>query len=122
VTVAAIAAGGALGALARYGLDSWIEQRVDALFPWATFVVNVSGCFAAALAVNVVVDRLGAPSWLGLGLTVGFLGAYTTFSTYAFEAYELLELRHVVLAVVYVAASAAAGVTAIALGHALAAR
>lgn len=115
-TVIAVALGGAGGALARYGLDRWIEHHADALFPWATFVINVTGCFAAAIVITVLVDRLGAPTWLGLGASVGFLAAYTTFSTFAYETYELIELRHVALAAVYVAASAVAGVAAIALG------
>lgn len=112
----AIAIGGAFGALARYGVDRWIEQRTETLFPWATFAINVSGCFAAGLAISVLVDRAGAPTWLTLGVTAGFLAAYTTFSTFAFESYELLELRHVGLAALYAGASVAAGVGAVALG------
>ena len=59
--VLAVAVGGAGGALARYGLDSLIEHRVDALFPWATFTINISGCFLNGLLVALVVDALGAP-------------------------------------------------------------
>lgn len=114
--VLAIAVGGALGALARYGVDGWIERHTESLFPWATFVVNVSGCFAAGLAISVVVDRLGAPAWVTLGLTVGFLGAYTTFSTFAFEGYELIELRRLALMLAYATTSVAAGILAVALG------
>jgi len=113
-TVLAVALGGALGALARYGVDTLVERRTESLFPLATFLINVSGCVMIAIAVAVVVDRLHAPSWLGVGLVAGFLGAYTTFSTFAFETYELVELRHVALAVANVLASVAAGVAAIA--------
>jgi CrcB protein len=112
----AIAIGGALGALSRYGVDRLVELRADSLFPWATFAVNLSGCFALAVVVSVVVDRTGAPSWLALGLTFGFLGAYTTFSTFAFEIYELTELRHVALAALYAALSIGGGVVAVMLG------
>jgi CrcB protein len=96
-------------------VDTLVERRTDSLFPLATFAINVSGCVLIAIVVVVVVDRLHAPSWLGLGLVAGFLGAYTTFSTFAFETYELIELRHVALAVANVLASVAAGVVAIAL-------
>jgi fluoride exporter len=115
--VLAVAAGGSLGALARYGLDALIEQHVDALFPWSTFAINVSGCFLNGLIVAVVVDALGAPAWLSRGLVIGFLGAYTTFSTFAAETYELTELSHWALAVANVALSAAVGVAAFALGQ-----
>ena len=117
--VLAVAVGGAGGAVARYGLDSLIEHHVDALFPWATFTINISGCFLNGLLVALVVDALGAPSWLSRGLIVGFLGAYTTFSTFASETYELHELSHLGVAIGYVAASAAVGVGAVALGQQL---
>jgi len=55
--VLAVAVGGSGGALARYGLDSLIERRVDSLFPWATFTINITGCFLNGLLV-----ALGPPS------------------------------------------------------------
>jgi CrcB protein len=115
-TLAAIAIGGAFGAAARYGLDRLIEAHVESLFPAATFSINVIGCALSALIVTVLVERLGAPSWLGLGANVGFVGAYTTFSTFAFEAYGLLQGGRALLAVAYVVSSAGAGVAAIAAG------
>lgn len=117
--VLAVASGGAAGALARFGVDSLIERHVDALFPWSTFAVNISGCFLNGLLVALVVDALGAPPWAARGLIVGFLGAYTTFSTFGAETYELTELNHWGIALANVAASAAVGVGAVALGQAL---
>jgi CrcB protein len=113
----AVAAGGSLGALARYGLDSLLEHHVDSLFPWSTFAINVSGCFLNGLLVALLVDRLGAPPWIARGAIVGFLAAYTTFSTYAAETYELTEIGHSGIAIANVAASAAAGLGAVALGQ-----
>jgi len=46
VVALAVGLGGAIGALSRYGLDSAIERRTESVFPWATFVINVSGCLA----------------------------------------------------------------------------
>jgi fluoride exporter len=117
--VLAVASGGAAGALARFGVDSLIERRVDSLFPWSTFAINMSGCFLNGLLVAAVVDALGAPAWMARGLIVGFLGAYTTFSTFGAETYELTEMRQWALAVANVAGSAAVGVAAVALGQAL---
>ena len=117
-TLAAVAVGGALGASTRYGVDRLIEQRVESLFPWATFVVNISGCVLSALLVTLLVERAGAPSWLGVGAVTGFVGAYTTFSTIVFESYELGELGHAALGAL-IGASIAAGIAAIAFGQRL---
>jgi len=117
--VLAVASGGAMGALARFGVDSLIERQVDSLFPWSTFAINISGCFLNGLLVALVVDALGAPQWASRGLIVGFLGAYTTFSTFGAETFALTELGHWWVAVANVVASTAVGVAAVALGQAL---
>ena len=83
-----VAAG--LGAPARYLLDGWVQERTAGAFPWGTFVVNVTGCFALGLLA-------GAGLYHGLGTTPqvvlgsGALGAYTTFSTMTFESVTLVE-------------------------------
>jgi fluoride exporter len=116
-TLAAVAVGGALGASARYGLDRFIEEHSESLFPLATFAINISGCLLSALIITVAVERLSAPTWVGVGATVGFVGAYTTFSTFAVEAYELLfDMRHVAVAIAYVVSSSTVGIGAVALG------
>ena len=53
----AVAVCGALGVLSRYGIDTFVEQRSDSVFPWATFLVNVSGCLAVGFVVAALVDR-----------------------------------------------------------------
>jgi fluoride exporter len=117
--VFAVALFGAAGALARYGLDRLIEHNVLAVFPWSTFVINMSGCFAAGAAVAVLVDRNELPSWVRTGVVVGFLGAYTTFSTFAQETHDLLSEGHSALAVANAAASVVVGVTAVVAGIAV---
>mgnify|MGYP000100096252 CR=1 FL=1 len=112
----AVAVGGAFGTLSRYGLDRWIERRVDASFPWSTFAINLSGCFLVGFLVAAVVDRQRAPQWLRVGLVVGFCGGYTTFSTFAQETLELLEGRDLALAVVSAVGSVALGVVAVVAG------
>jgi len=113
----AVAIGGSLGALARYGIDRALEQRVMALFPRSTFIVNMTGCFAAGVIISSLVDRHEVPGWMRVGLVMGFLGAYTTYSTFAQETWELTDDRHLLIASLYVAASLAVGVFAVALGH-----
>jgi CrcB protein len=116
-TIAAIAAGGSLGALARYGIDVGIEQRSEALFPWSTFVINMSGCFLVGVLIGALVDRHHTPEWVRLGLVVGFCGAYTTFSTFAQETLGLIEERVAALAVLNVTASVVLGVMAVYAGE-----
>src|SRR5512146_1235085 len=91
--VAAIAVAGALGALSRYGLEGFVSRRTRGAFPWGTFVVNVTGAFALGLVFTPATERWGLPAWLRSALTIGFLGAYTTFSTLTFETYRLAEDR-----------------------------
>ena len=115
-TVVAIAVAGALGALARYGVGGWISRRNQSAFPWETFVVNISGAFALGLIFTVATERWGIAPWLRSALTIGFLGAYTTFSTFMFETYRLGEDRAHALAVLNVVGSCAAGLVAVYLG------
>ncbi len=113
----AVALGGALGALARYGLDRFIERRSDSLFPWSTFVINVSGCLVIGVVVAALVDRHHVPAWLRVGLVVGVLGGYTTFSTFSQEGLDLLEgPQHAGVALAYLAASVVCGVAAVFVG------
>ena len=58
-----VALGGALGASARYVLDRAIEARSESIFPWATFAVNLSGCFVIGLVSATLIDRPHVPAW-----------------------------------------------------------
>jgi CrcB protein len=111
--IVGVALGGALGASARYGVDRAIEARSSALFPWSTFAINISGCFVIGLISALLVDRHHLPAWLRVGLVVGVVGGYTTFSTFAQEALDLGEVRHVATAAAYVTASVALGIAAV---------
>jgi CrcB protein len=111
----AIAVAGALGALARYGLDSVVPRRAGG-FPWAIFVVNVTGAFALGVVLTAATTRAGVAPWLRTAATVGFLGAYTTFSTLAFDTYRLAADRALGLAAANMLGSCAAGLAAVYLG------
>jgi len=116
VVALAVGLGGAIGALSRYGLDAAIERRTESVFPWATFVINVSGCLAVGFIIAALVDRQRAPQWLRVGLVVGFCGGYTTFSTFAQEAFDLVQERDVAIAVAAVAANVVLGLLAVLVG------
>jgi CrcB protein len=111
--VVAVAVGGAAGASARYVLDRWIESRSFAVFPWSTFTINVTGCFLIGFVVAALVDRHHVPAWLRVGLSVGVLGGYTTFSTYAQETLGLAEAHDPGIAAAYALGSLAIGVAAV---------
>ena len=114
--VVAIAIAGAFGALARYGLEGFVSRRSRGAFPWGTFVVNVSGAFALGLVFTLATERWGLAPWLRSALTIGFLGAYTTFSTLSFETYRLVEDRALGLAAANMLGSCAAGLAAVYVG------
>lgn len=89
IEAAAVALGGAAGALARWGVSSGVHRWLGRDFPWGTLTVNVIGSFAMGLLAVVLVERLAVgPAWRA-GLLVGFLGAFTTFSTFAVETVGL---------------------------------
>ena len=116
-TLAAIAAGGSLGALARYGVDVSIERRSFAVFPWSTFAINLSGCFLVGVLIAALVDRHHMPHWLRVGLIVGFCGAYTTFSTFAQETLGLMQESVNTVALLNVVDSVTLGVVAVLAGQ-----
>ena len=62
-TVVGIAVAGALGALARYGLEGWVSKRAGA-FPWGTFVVNVTGAFLLGFVFTLLAERLTISPWI----------------------------------------------------------
>jgi CrcB protein len=88
--LAVIAAGGSLGALARYGLARMWPTPAGG-FPWATFVTNVAGCFLIGVLMVAVTEIFVAHRLVRPFLGVGILGGFTTFSTYANETRALLQ-------------------------------
>ena len=107
---------GAGGALARYGLDGLVSRHTSTTFPWGTFVINVTGSLLLGLLFVLLTERYRPEPWLRSGLTIGLLGAYTTFSTFSLETYRLVEGRAYGLAAANAFGSLAAGLLAVYLG------
>jgi fluoride exporter len=110
--LAAIFFGGALGALLRVWLGLEFAGAANA-WPWAVFVVNVSGSFALGYFATRLQERLPPSTYRRPLLATGFCGAYTTFSTVQVELLQMLERSHYALAAGYGAASITAGYLAI---------
>ena len=112
-----ISAGAVLGANARYWLGVVFARVVTPGFPWATLTVNVSGSLLLGGFVGWSARRMPQPGW-SLVLAVGFCGAYTTFSTFGYELFAMLQERSLGQAALYIVASVALGLAAVALGWA----
>lgn len=92
MTALAVALGGALGALGRYGLGTWVQGLSSNDFPLGTFSVNVVGCFLLGVTVSWM-DATSASLTMKRFAMVGVLGAFTTFSTYSLETLAMLDQR-----------------------------
>jgi len=117
--LAYVALGGALGALARYGISGWVYDRMGENFPWGTLVVNLVGCLALGLVIRWLQVSAVAPE-LRPFLTIGVLGAFTTFSTFSYETVALLQEGQWFRAGLYMGGSVVLGLIAMVAGIALA--
>jgi CrcB protein len=115
-----IAAGGALGAVSRYGLSVWVDGRLEGRFPAGTLMVNVLGCLALGALMAVAETHSAVSPRLRLFLGVGLLGAFTTFSTLGVETLALLREGRPAAALISVGLNVALGLAAAALGHTVA--
>jgi fluoride exporter len=110
-----IAFGGGLGALARFGLATWLPTP-QGHFPWATFITNVSGCFLIGVLMVLITEVWTAHRLVRPFLGVGFLGGFTTFSTYAVEIHGLMRPDTVLVAFGYLAGTLIAAMLAVLAG------
>ena len=87
----AVAAGGAAGAVLRWLMAGAVQRFSGGAFPWGTFAVNALGSFLLGFLFVWLIERSTASELVRLALTVGMLGAFTTFSTYSLESIRLLQ-------------------------------
>ncbi len=111
--IAGVALGGALGASARYLIDRFVEERSSSIFPWSTFLINISGCLVIGVLAAALVDRHHIPAWIRIGLIMGVVGGYTTFSTFSQETLGLVDAHDFGVAFAYAAGSLLLGLLAV---------
>jgi len=110
ITLVYVALGGAVGALARYGLGGWVQARAGLSFPLGTLVVNVLGCVLIGFGIRYMEAARFPPETRAL-LAIGVLGAFTTFSTFSYETLALMEDGAWFRAGLYVVGSVVLGLT-----------
>lgn len=104
-----IAVFGAIGTLARYGLQGVVQVRAGSTFPYGTLLINLTGCFFLGLIGQFALNRMViSPDWR-MAITVGFFGGYTTFSSFGWETAKMLEDGEWLRATTYVGASVILG-------------
>jgi fluoride exporter len=113
-----VALGGAVGAVARVSLSSFLNGRLAGAggWPWGTFAVNLAGCFLIGLLVGVLAGREGPHDGVRQFLGPGVLGGFTTFSAFSIETVELIERGRAATALAYALGSVAVGVALALLG------
>jgi CrcB protein len=106
--LAAVFAGGCLGALARAGLAEWLPREPGG-WPWATFAANLAGAALLGWALTRLQERMPPAAYRRPLLGTGVCGALTTFSTLQIELLDLLDAGRSGLAAAYAATSLLAG-------------
>ena len=111
-----IVLGGGIGSLSRFLVGTAIMNRYSGRFPLGTFVINVSGSFLIGVLMMLLTDRLSLHPYRRLGLVVGFLGGYTTFSSFEWETLASTWEGNSWVGLLYVVSSVTAGYIAVWVG------
>jgi CrcB protein len=115
-TWAMVLLGGALGSGLRYGVALALPPRGEAAFPVATLTVNLVGCLLIGLLATLLHESAQLPPAARMGLIVGVLGGFTTFSSFGLESLRLLQAGHWGAAALYIGLSNIAGLLAVWIG------
>jgi CrcB protein len=115
-----IAAGGALGSLARYIVGSFVANRIGTRFHYGTLVINLTACLIIGFSLTWMGRRTDVnPAWRFL-IPIGFVGAYSTFSAFEWEIFTDLQIGSFLIGALYLSLSILLGLLAVWLGTLLA--
>jgi CrcB protein len=115
-----IAVGGAFGSILRYWFQGWVQRLAGSTFPIGTLAVNITACFAIGLLAGFFAGPQLIREEYRIGLTVGVLGGYSTFSTFGLETFNLANDSEYSLALLNMFVSCAASFAAVWLGYRIA--
>ena len=101
---------GSIGTLARYSIGGLVQYRAGSSFPAGTLAVNLLGCFLLGGVGEFALQHISISPDLRIGITVGFFGAFTTFSSFAYESSRMLESGDWIKMVLYVSISVVGGI------------
>lgn len=104
--------GGSIGSIARYLCQKWFAINYTSSFPWATFAVNITGCFAIGIFWGLSFKSFNSDESWKLFLMTGLCGGFTTFSAFTLEGIGLLREQKLALFFSYIAASVLLGLLA----------
>ena len=104
-TILVIAAGGAFGAVARYGVGVFATRMFGMSFPWGTLIVNIGGSFLLGALIEVMALRWSVSPEMRAFLVIGVMGAFTTFSTFSMDVVVLFQRGMIGLSALYIATS-----------------
>ena len=109
----AVALGGAVGCCARLGLNQLVHERYGQAFPFATLLINVSGCALMGFLFFYTLERVSLSPLMRLAVITGSLGGFTTFSAFGIETLLLVEDGKLGYAALYVTLSVVLGIAAV---------
>ena len=111
-----IAIGGAAGSLCRYGMSNGIYLLLGRSFPYGTLAVNILGSFIMGSVYILMIERASISEELRAGITIGLLGAFTTFSAFSIEVLELINESKISLSLLYILLSVILSIVAAFIG------
>jgi len=112
----AVLIGGFIGAVARYGMSSYLTRKITSFFPWGILSVNLIG----ALVIGFIFPKNGEVSGpVELLLITGVLGGFTTFSTFGMESIELLKKGSYLHLAIYILVTVVGGMLLFSIGYLL---
>ena len=122
IEIVYIAVAGATGALARYYVGGLAQRGLGSGFPFGTLIINLTGSFLIGFIMQAGINTDLIPRTARVALTIGFLGAFTTFSTFSYETLGYLRDGAWLTGILNVLANVVPGIAAVFLGTALAQR